>query len=95
MSHIYPFRGTLFKHISVLHKDLLFHLTILSQAYNLKSWFGYNKGLGKLMYTFSAKRLPLSTPRQASVGRASRRVGVERKAEDVWRKTYTLIYLEQ
>ncbi len=32
-------------------------------------------GPGKSMYTFSTKRLPLSAPRKASVGRASRRWG--------------------
>jgi hypothetical protein len=34
-----------------------------------------NEGLGKSTYTFSAERLPLSAPHQASVGRASRRGG--------------------
>jgi hypothetical protein len=42
------------------------------------------------MYTFSTERLLLSAPRQASVDRASRRG--EQKAEEVQRKTYTLIY---
>jgi hypothetical protein len=46
-------------------------------------------GPGKSTYTFSAKRLLLSAPRQASVGRASRQG--EQKAEDIQRKTYTLI----
>jgi hypothetical protein len=31
-----------------------------------------NEGPGKSTYTFSAERLPLSAPHQASVGRASR-----------------------
>ncbi len=33
------------------------------------------RGPGKSMYTFSAERLLLSAPRQASVGRASRQGG--------------------
>ncbi len=49
-------------------------------------------GPGKSMYMFSAERLPLSAPRQTSVGRASRRGSGKQKAEDVRQKTYMLIY---
>jgi hypothetical protein len=45
------------------------------------------KGPGKSTHTFSAKRLPLSAPRQASVGRASRQGG-GRKAESGKKKTF-------
>jgi len=44
-------------------------------------------GPGKSTYTFSTKRLPLSAPRQASVGRASRWGGAEsgrRSAENIY-----------
>jgi hypothetical protein len=50
------------------------------------------KGPGELTYTFSTERLQISVPRQASVGRASRRGSGKQKSADVERKTYTLIY---
>jgi hypothetical protein len=49
-------------------------------------------GPGKLTYTFSAERLQISAPRQASAGRASRQGSGKRKTADVKRKMYTLIY---
>jgi hypothetical protein len=48
-------------------------------------------GLGKLTYTFSAERLQISAPRQASVGRASRLGSRKQKSADIERKTYMLI----
>jgi hypothetical protein len=41
---------------------------------------------------FSAERMGISAPYQASVGRASMRGSGKRKSTYVWRKTYTLIY---
>ncbi len=49
-------------------------------------------GPGKLTYMFSAERLRISAPHQASVGRASRRGSGKQKSADVWQKMYTLIY---
>ncbi len=51
-------------------------------------------GLGKSTYTFSAEHLGISAPRQASVGRASRRGSGKRKSADVEQKMYSLIYLD-
>jgi hypothetical protein len=51
-----------------------------------------NQGPGKSMFTFSAERLLLSAPRQASVGKATWRGSGKQKSTDVWQKTYTLIY---
>jgi hypothetical protein len=51
-----------------------------------------NQGLGKSTYTFSAERLLLSAPRQASVGRATWRGSGMRKSTDVRQKMYMLIY---
>jgi hypothetical protein len=52
----------------------------------------YYKGPGKLTYMFSAIRMQISAPRQASVGRASRRGSGKRKSAYVQGKTYMLIY---
>jgi hypothetical protein len=49
-------------------------------------------GPGKSTYMFSSKRLLVSAPRQASVVRATWQGSGKQKAEDVWRKTYMLIY---
>jgi len=49
-------------------------------------------GLGKIKFMFSAKRMQISAPRQASVGRSSRRGSGKQKSAYVQRKTYTLIY---
>ena len=50
------------------------------------------EGPGKSTFTFSAERLPLSTPRQASVGRATWRGSGKQKSTEIQQKMYTLIY---
>jgi hypothetical protein len=50
------------------------------------------RGPGKITYMFSAERRRISTPRQASVGRASRQGSRKRKSAYVRRKMYMLIY---
>jgi hypothetical protein len=50
------------------------------------------KGPGKITYMFSAKRMQISAPRQASVGRASRRGSRKQKSAYVRQKMYMLIY---
>jgi hypothetical protein len=49
-------------------------------------------GSGKLTQPFSVKRLQISAPHQAPVGRASRRGSGKWKSADVERKTVTLVY---
>jgi len=51
-----------------------------------------NEGPGKSTYMFSAERLSLSAPHQASVGRDTWRRSGKRKSADVRQKTYMLIY---
>jgi hypothetical protein len=51
-----------------------------------------HEGPGKSTYMFSAERLPLSAPRQASVVRATWWGSGKQKAEDVQQKMYMLIY---
>jgi hypothetical protein len=50
---------------------------MFSVCQNLMSFHQTIGGPGKSRNTFSAERLPLSAPRQASVYRASRRGGAE------------------
>jgi hypothetical protein len=57
-------------------KALIKRIILIGENVTLK--YG-EMGPGKSMYMFSAERLPLFTPCQASVGRASRRG--EQKAE--------------
>jgi hypothetical protein len=58
---------------------------------SFQQWWSFT-GPGELTYTFSAERLRISAPHQASVGRASRRGSAKQKSADVEWKTYTLIY---
>ncbi len=77
---------------SFLKKKKTFLVTDRQNVLFLSSSLYLRMGPGKLTYTFSAGRLQISAPRQASVGRASRRGSGKRRSADIEQKMYTLIY---